>query len=360
MLLPSKDAFPIHRSKVAVLLVNYKDYAKRYLAPCYKSLLSQDYPRDLFEIFITDNSSTEESRASIRQIAPEARILSNTENLGWAGGNNTAIREALEIDFDYIVLLNMDTVTEKDWLIRLVEKADQRKDLHILQSKILLHGTRKINSLGNRIQFLGYGYCNGYGQEEPLPSRLPVDFASGAAMLVKREVFEKIGLFREEYFMYGDDLEFCWRARLAGYEVGLAEDSVCHHKYDFRKVVNSIGYLERNRLLTVLTLEKWQTLLMTLPALVLFQIGVLVYFTLRGKATEMAKTALYFLKPKTWKRIRKIRTEIGQLRVRKDSEVVRAFAGRIVFSEIRSVSFYLFVNPLLWAYWNVVRLFIIW
>ncbi len=347
--------------KVAVVLVNYKDYAERHFLPCYESLRAQSYPKQLFQVFIVDNGSTEGSRSYLAKIAPEARILSHPENLGWAGGNNIAVRAAIKEGFDYFVTLNMDTVLDRDWLRHLVDEAQQKQELHILQSKILLHGTKKINSLGNRIQFLGYGYCNGYGVEDSTTFQYPkIDFASGASMLVKREVFEKVGLFCEEYFLYGDDLEFCWRARLAGYRVGLAEKSICHHKYDFQSILNAIYYVERNRLLTLFALEKWKTLLLMLPGLLLFEVGAVIYFSLRGKAKVMVRVIRYFLRPKTWRFILDRRRGISLFRTQRDADFVRSFSGRIIFAEIRSVPFHLIVNPLIWLYWNAIRFFIVW
>ena len=347
--------------RVAVILVNYKDYAQRFLAPCYESLRAQSYSKEQITLFIVDNASTDQTQSILKRLAPDARILPNAENLGWAGGNNVAIRLALQEGFDYMVSLNMDTVLDQDWLKNLVEEAERKQEIHILQSKILLHGTDKINSLGNRIQFLGYGYCNGYGEKiSSSTGPYSIDFASGASMMVKREVFERVGLFREEYFLYGDDLEFCWRARLAGYRIGLVEKSICYHKYNFRSILNALFYVERNRLLTLLTLEKWGTLLLVLPGLLLFQIGACIYFSLHGKGRVMMQVIRYFLQPRAWKFIRDRRREIRLLRTQRDAQIVRGFSGRIVFAEIRSVPFHLLVNPLLWLYWNVVRLFIVW
>jgi GT2 family glycosyltransferase len=311
------------------------------------------------ELFIVDNASSPESRRRIRTIAPFARLIPSVRNLGWAGGNNKGIRIALEEGFDAVALLNMDTRVEREWLRSLVEHGQRNPDLSILQSKILLYGTYRINSLGNRIQFLGYGYCHGYGQRISLGRPDRIDFASGASMLVKREVFERIGLFREEYFLYGEDLEFCWRARLAGYRVGLAEKSVCHHKYDFRRILNAISYVERNRLLTLLALEGIWALLLTLPALILFQIGSMIYFTCRGKGNQMLKLFRYFLKKRTWILLGARRRQAQALRILPDAQIAGGFSGVIVFAEIRSAAFHLLINPLLGIYWAAARFGII-
>jgi GT2 family glycosyltransferase len=347
-------------ARVAVVLVNYLDYGRAYLADCYASLAAQTYPADRLTVFMVDNGTTPEIAALVGRLAPGARLLHNPVNLGWGGGNNTAIRVAMQEGVDYLVMLNMDTIVASDWLERLVEAAARKPDVHIFQSKLLLHGTTKLNSLGNRIHYLGYGYCNGYGREDAAASAMTVDYASGAAMLIRREVFERIGLFREDYFLYYDDMEFCWRARLAGFNVGLADQSVCHHKYDFTAKLGMVYYLERNRLLTVLTLERVPTLLLTAPCLIVSGVVVAACFIVRGWVQAVWELARYFSLRSTWRSILAHRRKIGALRVRKDAEIVRGFAGRIVFAEIDHPILRYLVNPLLQGYWAIIRIFIVW
>ena len=179
-------------------------------------------------------------------------------------------------------------------------------------------------------------------------------------MLVKKEVFKKVGLFRDDYFMYCEDLEFCWRARLAGFEVGLAEKSICHHKYSISNVLNAIYYVERNRLLTVLTLGKWGTILLILPALILVGIGSILYFSLAGHGGAMRNLIRYFVRWETWRSILERRQEIKKLRVKKDAEIVKRFSGFIVFAEIRNPFFNYLINPMLGLHWAIVRQFIFW
>ena len=347
--------------RVVVILVNYQDYATQHLGACYQSLLGQIYPRERWALFVVDNDSTAITRRAIAQRAPRARILEVGENLGWAGGNNAGIRTALQEVCEFVVALNMDTTVDPSWLERLVEYAEAHPHLHILQSKILLHGTGCINSLGGKIQFLGYGYCLRYAYEDaPLPDHDPIDFASGASMLVRREVFERIGLFRDEYFMYGEDLEFCWRARLAGFHIGVADKSICHHRYDFTKIQRALFYVERNRLTTMLTLPRLGTILLLLPGLILFQCGALLYFTFRGWGRTAWALIGHFLRPATWWRISRRRRELASRRVIRDAEIVRGFSGIIVFAEIRSRVFRYLINPLLWLYWTMVRWLIVW
>ncbi len=348
-------------TRVAVILLNYPDAPRGDLAACVASLDAQRYPSDRWTLFIVNNGVSEEERRQAQRLAPRARLLDNERNLGWGAGNNRAVRVAVEEGFDCCVMLNIDVVAEPDWLARLVEAAEQRPDVQILQSKILLHGTTRVNSLGNRIQFLGFGYCYGYGREDaacrPLAS---VDYASGAAMLVKRRVFERVGLFREEYFMYYDDVEFCWRARVAGCRIGLAVSSVCYHKYSFQARLRFLYHLERNRLLTLLTLEKIGTILLTAPCLIAAQIVLAGYCLITRRGGVPWGVLRYFLRAETLRSIAARRRTIRSLRTVTDAAIVKRFGARVVFAEVDSPILRYVGNPLLWLYWRVARLFIVW
>ncbi len=179
-------------------------------------------------------------------------------------------------------------------------------------------------------------------------------------MLIKREVFERVGLLREEYFMYYDDMEFCWRARLAGYEVGLAEKSVCQHTYSFTQRIHWLYHLERNRLLTILSMEKLPTLFLIAPPLFIAEGVLLLYFFTRGWGHTALRLVLYFLKPSTWSSIVQHRRQVGRLRRKRDAEIVRLFCGKIVFAEVNQPLLRYLFNPLLSIYWAIVKRLIVW
>ncbi len=348
--------------KVAVIVLHHADYAERYLEPCYRSLQRQTYPAEDFQVFLVSNGVDESARRLVARVAPEARTVEHPSNLGWPGGSNSAIRIALAEGFQYVVMLNPDTVVEETWLAALVDAAQAHPDAHIFQSKILLHGTDTIQSLGNRLHYLGYAYCNGYGHARSRPPpRGVMDVASGAAMLVKREVFEAVGLLRQDYFLYYDDTEFSWRARLAGFNIGFVEASVCYHKYHFQSRLSSwLYYFQRNRLLNLLTLQRLGTIALTAPSLIVSELVLASYFIAKGWGKTVWQLARYFLRRDTWVAIRARRREIGRLRKRPDAEIVKQFAGTIVFPEVEGPVMRYVVNPLLALYWAVARPFIVW
>lgn len=345
------------KNKIAVILVNYKDYAKRYLDDCCQSLRSQTLQD--FDIFIVDNETSSESYSQIKKVALEARILRNSKNLGWAGGNNTAVIPNID-NYDYFVMLNMDTVLENNWLEELASFVKSGGD--IIQSKIIIHKNNKINSLGNRIHYLGFGYCNCYGKDANCTIKeegCETDYASGASMIVKKEVFKKIGFFREEFFMYHDDLEFCWRARLAGFKIGVAEKSICHHKYSFGSTMNLIYYMERNRIITLFSLERIWNIILILPILIPFELAMVFYMAMQGNFKAKIRSIGFLLTPTGLKLIRKIRKEVKQYRKVGDKEIVKNFAGKIEFSEIKNPILDKIANPILSIYWKFAKIFIV-
>ena len=282
-------------------------------------------------------------------------------NVGWGAGNNAAIPVALAEGAEHLIFLNMDTVLDRRWLVSLVDAADRRPETQILQSKILLHGTTgRVNSVGSRIQFLGYASCAGFGQDDRPSWPTEPDAASGASMLVKRAVFERIGVFQDDYFMYYDDVEFCWRARLAGLRVGLAEQSICYHKYDPANARRLLYYLERNRLLTLLALERVPSLLLISPCVVLAESVMTVYCLMHGLGRMRWRLIRCFLRRSTWRGIVAQRRRVRALRARRDAEVVRRFAGPVFVTAIDSRPLRWLANPVLSAYWAIVRHLIVW
>lgn len=347
--------------RVAVIVLGWSDYPQRYLADCYASLRAQTYAPERFTVFIVNNGWDDAGQRAVDRLAGGARILHAGGNLGWSGGTNLALRIALAEGFEYLVMLNIDTRVDPAWLERLVEAAESRPDVHVLQSTILLEGTTRINSAGNTTHFLGFGYCRGYGRELGAGrADAPPDFASGASLLVKRRVFDAVGLFREEYMMYYDDMEFSWRARLAGFNIGVADASLCYHKYQFQRNPAWLYYRQRNRWLTLLTLEKRRTLLVIAPVLLLGECVLTGYFLARGWGEVQLRLARHFLHPDTWRSIRTRRRQVARMRTRRDAEIVRAFAGRIVFPEIAHPLLRYLINPVLAGYWSLVRRLIVW
>jgi len=135
--------------RVAIILINYKNYAKKFLPDCVRSLRKVNFPEGEFKIFIVDNETSEASRAYLKHMVPEAELVANEKNLGFGGGNNTGIKRALSQGFNYFYLLNMDTEVAPDFLTQAMKIYQSDSQIGLVQSRLMLFDEPlKINSLG--------------------------------------------------------------------------------------------------------------------------------------------------------------------------------------------------------------------
>ncbi|MFA7663130.1 MAG: glycosyltransferase family 2 protein [Patescibacteria group bacterium] len=269
--------------KVAIVVLFYND--PQDVQDCLGSLTKIDYPREDFDILAIDNFSPNMSAGEIRKnFSGDVILIETDKNLGYSGANNLGIKYALKNNFDYVYILNPDTEVEPDFLTKAVKLAEQKKEIGLVQSKILLWGERnKIQTSGNKIHYTGICYSGGFNQLDNIGSEpFEIGYASGAGMLIKKEVFEKIGILNEKYFMYHEDVDFGWLAHLYGFEVLTEPKSVVYHKYNFSRNNQKFYWMERNRWWVTLKNYKIGTLIVLAPALVALEIMLLVYSLLGG------------------------------------------------------------------------------
>lgn len=341
--------------KVGIILVNYKDYAKRFLADCRDSLRKQNY--EDFQVYIVDNASGAESKKYLEENFSEAKIIANENNDGFAKGNNDGMKVALAEGCDYIFLLNMDTVIEPNALFKMVEIAETDKKIGAVQARLMLFDKKNtINSIGNVTHFLGFGYSLGYNEEwggQELPVK-EIAYPSGAAVLFKKEVLNEVGLLDEEYWMYNEDQELGWRLWLAGWKCVLAPEAVVYHKYEFSRSISKYYWMDRNRLLAIFECYEPLTLILIMPALFVMELGLTLFSFQNGSFNEKLKVWNYFLSYDNWKYIKKARKRNQGLRKVRDRELVRLITGKIWYQEIGDWKLRL-VNPIFNAYWVLVK-----
>ncbi len=347
--------------KIAIILINYKNYANKYLADCLIGIRRQDC-FDNVDLYIVDNSSEEESYSFLSSQAPEASIIRNFTNDGFAKGNNDAMRVALGKGVKYVVLLNMDILIDDSNVIsELVRVAESDEKIGVVQSRLMLWPEKDlINSLGNNTHFLGFGYCNNYREkfiDSDNLNNMDIHYPSGAAVLFKSEVLKKIGLFDESYFMYNEDQDLGWRAWLANYRCVLAKDSVVYHKYEFGRSISKYYYMDRNRIITILKNYSLATLILIFPAFLLMELGH-IYFSLKnGWFLKKVSVWLYFLNPFHINRIIKDRKIIQGNRKIKDFELIDKISGKIFYQEIESSALKI-GNYFFQFYFIVIKFFI--
>ncbi len=356
--------------KVLVSVLLY--HSEKFVPELLTSLEKISYPREKFEICLIDNACGDSSADLVRDFLPRflkigivAKLRVNAVNEGFAGGHNHAMRYALEHGMDYVYLLNSDIVVDPNFLTEAVAVAESHKNTALVQSLILLPAeTNQINTIGNALHYLGFGYA--VGEYEPIVN-LPryehflekSGYASGSGVLIRAEVLKTIGCFDEYMFLYHEDLDLSYRARLAGFDIRLASHSVVYHNYDFSRSITKFYYMERNRFYVLLSVYRLWTLILILPALLVTEIG-LFFFTIKtGWWKEKLRAYGHILKPLTWWRIIKRREEINCFRQRSDREMSDFFTAVVESPELKNPTLLPILNKMLSIYWQIIKRLII-
>ncbi len=348
--------------KVAIILINYKWYAKKFLEDCYKSLININYPKDKFRIYIADNKSSEESLRILKELAPEAEIVPSDGN-GWGHGNNICAKKAMEQGFDdYFFFVNMDTIFDKDFVKYAIELIEKDKTIGIIQSKILLYPQNKdktwnVNSRGNSLTFLGFSFCAGDGKvDNPDDDKVvEITTASGAGLLIPREIFLAVNGCDETYFMYHDDVELSQKVRLLGYKIVLQPKSIIYHKHEFSRSVRQIYYIERNRFRFLFEFYKLKTLILIFPMLLFTEIAMIPFEIKNGWFLTKLKVYFWFWNPKNLYLVYQKRKQVQFLRTISDKEFVKNFTATIDFQQIDNFFVKYIANPIFSIYWRIIK-----
>jgi N-acetylglucosaminyl-diphospho-decaprenol L-rhamnosyltransferase len=331
---------------LAVVVVSHE--SAEHLPALINAVLPQ--LRDDDELAIVDNASTDGSAAIARSLDARVVVIESDRNLGFAGGCHLGARSTKA---PLLLFLNPDCHPHTGCLAELRQAASSHPDWGAWQAAVLLD-SEEINSSGGVIHYLGIGWAGQCGRplrELPKGDR-EVAFPSGAAMVIRREAWDALGGFDEEYFMYGEDLDLGLRLWLAGYGVGVVPSARVNHGYAFEKGTSKWFLLERNRWRTVLSAYPALLLALLAPALLAGELGLLIVAARQGwlgaKLRAQAATAAGL--PRMLSRRRVVQ---GQGRIS-----AREFAGHLTsslespyLSAVRSPS--LSVPQAL--YWRLVR-----
>lgn len=362
---------------VVVQVVAYwSPEGKQDLQDLFASLERVDYPRDRWRIVVVDNPSPHGTAAPYLQerwmskageTLPEITLIASSVNDGFSGGHERGFELASQWQPDYLYLINQDASVDPQFLWRIVQAAESQPRAAIIQSRIMLkQEPGLLNTRGNALHFLGYGFALGYKQvpemSSPPESHLEkggsasMFYASGAGMLLRMSVLKAVGgLFDPVYFMYHEDTDLSWRARLAGYDIGYDEHSVIYHRYEFSRSIKKFYWMERNRLLMILSNYQLGTVLMLLPALTIMEMGGLYFAIKSGWGKTKMQAWLYFLRPTTWMFLRARRAMVKNLRQHSDRQMLERMVGVITSQEINNHLLTRLVNPCLRIYFALLK-----
>lgn len=349
------------KNSIAVIISpNYKDYATQYLQACVESLRAQTLKQ--FDIFLVDNETSNSSYALLQQLVPEAIILTCVKNEGFAGGNNVALERVIEDGYEYVFLLNMDTIVAPDCLAALVQALDSESQAGAIQARLMLYPEQElVNSLGNEIHFLGFGYSRGYKELYVEKNQAPWEIAypSGAAVLLRVSALKKIGCFDEELWMYNEDQDLGWRLWLAGFRCLLAPQAIVYHKYNFSRSIQKYYWLDRNRIIVILKNYHWLTLLLISPAFFIMEVGLILFALRGGYIKEKLHVWGYFFSIARWRQLLRKRRKIQKQRKVAEKNIIFLITGRIWYQEIGGPLLKI-ANIFLGLYWRLVKSLVRW
>lgn len=231
--------------KVFIIILNWNGCNDTI--ECIESLKSVDYRN--FAVVVVDNASSDDSIDIIPRKYRDVAFIEMKKNTGFAGGNNTGIKYALEHGADYILLLNNDTTVEPNFLTELVKAAEADKKSGILGPKIYFHSEpAKIWFAGGKLNWLmtkgtHVDYLKIDNKEMPPEKPRQTEYITGCCLLIKKEVVKKIGLMSEDYFLYYEDADWCLRARKAGWQIIFVPSAAIFHKHSRSAGEHSFPYI---------------------------------------------------------------------------------------------------------------------
>jgi len=200
---------------------------EKWLKKCLDSVLASRYPN--YQVLVIDNGSSDNSVAIIEKDYPQLKLIKNKKNLGFAEGHNAGIRYALKQDADYILLLNQDIQVELPWLRELMKAVSDYPEFSIFTPFQYNYSGKEIDPhFLSRMLLYAKGFKEDYerGVLKPIYEH---DCSLGAAMLVKREVFLKVGLFDPLYFIYHEESDFLQRCFYYGFRMAAVSVSRVNH-----------------------------------------------------------------------------------------------------------------------------------
>lgn len=212
---------------VSIIIVNYN--TKELTLQCIHSIFASK-SQYTYEIILIDNASTDKTVDAVQSLFPQVFCIENSENVGFSKANNQGIRIAKG---RYILLLNSDTIVQEDTLETMIQFMDKHEKVGASGCKVVLPdgSLDKACRRGFPTPSASFYYFSGLAKKYPHSAKFnqyhlghldedddyPVDCLVGAFMLVRRETIDQVGLLDEDFFMYGEDIDWCYRIKEAGW-----------------------------------------------------------------------------------------------------------------------------------------------
>jgi len=231
---------PNEQNKVAVIVVSFN--GEETIIDCVRSIneITKEGNNEI-TLIIVDNASTDKSLEKVKcQISKlktttqmsKLKVIKNKENLGFAGGVNVGTKYALKNGAEYVFLLNQDAIVKQGAIEKLVQIIEKDSQIGIV-GPLILNPDGTIWSAGGIVDKKRFtaGHLDDLNSSRQARTIKAVDFVSGCAMMIRNDVFEKIGFFDERFFLYYEDVDFCFRVRKANFKIIFVPQAVVTHHY---------------------------------------------------------------------------------------------------------------------------------
>ncbi len=234
------------------------------------------------EVIVVDNGSKVSPRDVVAEFLPRGTVIEMGRNAGFTVATN---RGAAASSGDIVLMLNPDALPEPGFGEAIRRPFSERPGWGAWMALVAcrMNGEKVVNSWANPVHFTGIAWAGGHGQplaDAGIPREIPV--ASGAALAVRREVWEEVGGLPEEFFLYHEDIDVSLRIQAAGHRIGLETEALVDHDYDFHSNSRKWFWLERNRLAMVIRNYPGQLLALVTPALIATELVLLLVSARQG------------------------------------------------------------------------------
>jgi len=303
---------------ISVIINNWN--GRDDLIHAIKSFLNSSYKN--IEVIMVDMDSEDGSVKAVSKIKG-VKIIQAGANIGFANGINLGYEHSIG---DFIFTCDSDVEVGRDCFKKLLEAAQKNKDRGIFcPVEYNMNERKNLQHFGMSIDFMGYPYPLLHKNKLEDIRDEQIIFFSGSCLFVRRKIIEDVGLFDKDFFMFAEDLDFCWRSQTAGYKLMLVKDADFYHKSGAKvgeknkkltyNVIRKRYWTEKNLLHVILKNFQLHTLILNLPFYFLSSVAEMIFFAVQGKFT------VSLIYPRAWlwniKKIDKLlkkRSEIRKLR----------------------------------------------
>lgn len=270
--------------EVTVAVISYN--GMNVIKLCLNSIFAQTY--NAFCVFLINNASTDGTSEWVRENYPLVKVLDYPENNGPNPARNLAVRESPN---RLILLVDDDAVLEKNCLSELVRASQTYPEAAVWSPRIVYYDKQDIiqfegvfqHYIGEAILLNGEKFLN-----DGVKDITPIDIAGGVSYLLSKDKAMTIGLFDEDYFFGRTDGEFTFRLTLSGNKIFTVPKAICYHRVK-KRGLSKVFFQIRNRWYVMLTTYSWRTLVLLVPALIVYELSLVFFLLIKGGFIDYIK-----------------------------------------------------------------------